>query len=268
MTFKETQQQHQSILQLSDQDVENIKRFLPDKRYYEYSYHKLLDNPSAVFSEWKDWDEWTYPTQDLNRFRWIIVDNLDIIAGKTVVDFGCHLGYLSLFCLHNNAKFVTATNIRDHCLDIAKEVVALAGFESRFRAVIADLHDYAVNTELSKGVDTVLLSGVMYHVHDHYEILKSVTDSRPRSIIIDTLENVDIMNDPEPRINWKSEPANVDINGKFKDQETVEIGHPNFAWIRQAMESLGYRSKKYNVYQMFRYHNNFRSTQVYEYCEN
>ena len=166
-------------------DLQEIKSQLPSKIHYEYANHKLYSGDhSLTFKKWKPWDQWDYPAQDLIRFKHLLLDNVDIIKNKTIIDFACFLGFTSFSCLHLGASHVTATNIIKHQLDIADELMQSAEFTD-YKLILADIHDTESNTKICNKVDTVILAGIMYHLHDHYRVLESILSAQPDNIIID-----------------------------------------------------------------------------------
>ena len=117
------------------------------------------------------------------RFGHIIGKQIQHIKNKRVLDVACHLGYTSLFCLHNDASYVTGTNVRDFELSIAREVTGLAGY-SNCNFVNSDLYNLAEFASQCDDHDTVFLCGILYHVNNHYEILQTVAKSIARSLYL------------------------------------------------------------------------------------
>jgi len=213
--------------------------WLPDKKYYEYSYHKFF-NPTVEWKDWNPWDEWTYPDRDLVRFEHMIGKQLQYIKNKRVLDIACHLGYTSLFCLHNGASYVTGTNIRDFELSIAREITGLAGY-SNCDFVFSDIYNQSEFANQCNDHDTVLLSGILYHLNNHYEVLQTVAKSRAQTLIleVDLSNAIDLgMN---AIINWSSEPTAESTNGYEKNKSSTFIGVPNQRWIEWALQSLDFK---------------------------
>jgi len=207
------------------------KSFLPNIKYYEYAYHKWFsDNPV----EWDSWKpaspEWDYPDQDVTRFSKIIGENVDIIKGKRVVDFACHLGYIGLFCLHNQAQFVTGTNVRQNCLNIADEICFRAGYNN-YSFVNSNIYDYAKTTELCNNADTAILAGIFYHLHDHYGVIESITRSTVKNIIIETT-NIET---DKPVVEWRVIKES-DVSGFSGVSVDLHYeGKPSDKWIEDIM---------------------------------
>ena len=103
--------------------------WLPDKRYYEYLNHKIR-KPSATWEKWHPWDEWTYPDEVIVWLSHLIEKQIPYIRNRRVLDAGCAQGFVSLFCLHNDASYVTGLDVRDTPLELAREVTKLAGYSN------------------------------------------------------------------------------------------------------------------------------------------
>ena len=213
--------------------------WLPDKKFYEYSYHKFF-NPDVEYNSWHPWDQWNYPDRDLLRFNHIIGQQIGHFQRKRVLDVGCHLGYLSLFCLHNNASYVTGTNIRNKELLIAKEITTLAGY-SNCEFLNSNIYNFDDLTKLCNSHDTVLLSGILYHINNNYQVLKLISDSTAQTLILesDLKNSIDIGN--SPIVNWKVEDTTNSIFGFEDGRSSTFVGIPNLKWIEQVLVQLGFK---------------------------
>jgi SAM-dependent methyltransferase len=213
--------------------------WLPDKRFYEYAYHKYF-TPEVEYKTWKPWDKWDYPERDITRFEQIIKNQTEHIQNKSVLDIGCHLGYISLFCLHNGAVSVTGTNVRERELDISSEICNLAGYNN-FNFVYSDIYDIGEFKSLCNRHDTVIISGVMYHVNNHYSILQALADSSAKCVIIESqLDGVDTHADI-PYMRWKYENATESVNGLYRNTPRTFVGVPNHKWFEQALLDLNFK---------------------------
>ena len=220
-------------------EIVNQPSWLPDKKFYEYSYHKIF-NPEVEYNSWTPWDQWNYPEKDLLRFDHIIQQQLVHIQHKRVLDVACHLGYLSLFCLHNGASYVTGTNIRDTELSIANEVIDLAGY-TNYKLLNSNIYNNNEFSKLCNLHDTVLLSGILYHVNNHYQILKTVADSSAQTLIIESMLDNSIDIGTNPIINWKFEDVSNPTQGFERNQKTTFVGVPNHKWIEEALLQVGFK---------------------------
>lgn len=217
----------------------NNLSWLPDKKYYEYAYHKFF-NPEVNYTDWKPWDEWSYPDRDLLRFGHIVKQQLPHIKDKRVLDLACHLGYISLFCLHNNAEFVTGTNVRDRELGIANEICSLAGY-SNFNFVNSDIYDLDELSTLCNNHDTIMLCGIIYHVNNHYQLLKTIANSSASCVIIDSLLDNSIESGTLPIISWQHELTNISVNAFENNKSSSFVGIPNHKWFEKALVDLNFK---------------------------
>jgi 2-polyprenyl-3-methyl-5-hydroxy-6-metoxy-1,4-benzoquinol methylase len=196
---------------------------------------------------WSKFSSGDYPVSELVRYKHVILDLQKYLKDKKIIDFACHAGMISLLALHAGAEFVTATNVRPEFVKLAEKMLTLSGHKN-FSTEIADLHDYQNNQRLCKDVDVVLLYGIMYHVHDHCQILESIIKSMPKTIIIDTWIDNNIIDNDAPMMSWDIESSSGVWNGWFNGVENVFVGAPNVKWFELFMNTQDYKlvyDKKY-----------------------
>lgn len=217
-------------------ECEQVHKFSPDIWF---------DN-NLTFESFTKSADWTYDILDLIRVKHLILDNVNSIAGKNVIDFSTHTGAVSGLCLYHAASHVTFTEVRDQFLQLANERMKLMGFESdQYKSYLADIHDYQTNTKLCTDQDTVILSGIIYHVHDHFSILESILQARPESIIIETCHYGPIADNSDPLIYWMSEETEKNTcNAYYNDRPVAIVGFPNLSWFKFTMKFFGYREIK------------------------
>jgi hypothetical protein len=171
----------------------------------------------------------------------IISENANIIANKNVVDFSCYVGGYSFASWKNGAKSVIGFDIRESNLVIANAIKDYFEIPDELvQFVKLDIHNHKGITQLCINKDTVLIPGIMYHVHDHYEILAAVAATGVDNIIIETGENAEIANLSAPLVWWKTEATFENIAGWNKDQLKISVGYPNLAWFNLVFGQLGY----------------------------
>lgn len=202
-----------------------LKAHLPDKRYYEFIYHKFF-NPPVNYIDWKPCEQWDYPEKDLIRFNHIIVNNIKYIKDKKVLDIACHLGYLSLFCLHNGATSVTGTNVRQRELALSQELCTIAGY-TNVKFIELNLYDFDNMITYLNHHDTILLSGILYHVNNHYQLLEHITKSNIKNIII---ESEIVIND-QSIVAWVHENSENRVNGFYNELTDLYVGIPSLKFI-------------------------------------
>tara|TARA_Y100000310_G_C20646562_1_gene796983 strand:+ start:294 stop:1028 length:735 start_codon:yes stop_codon:yes gene_type:complete len=213
---------------------------LPDKKYYEFMYHSYFNewkNINDFYSIWKPWNEYDYHKDDINRFNKIIFDNVNFIRNKRILDIGCSIGYLSLFCLHAGCSNIRGFDIRSKNITIANHTLNIAGYNNH-NLFVDDIHNKNHLTTNLENIDTVLLSGLIYHVHDHVKILDTITNSKIKTLIINVEEATEIMNDKNPLIIWRNEKTDDPQNGWIDGKSNITVGTPNQQFLNCALQDF------------------------------
>jgi 2-polyprenyl-3-methyl-5-hydroxy-6-metoxy-1,4-benzoquinol methylase len=165
----------------------------------------------------------------------------EILTGKKVLDVACHFGHWSIFAHLNKCLNVIGADIRDDNLKVAKSIQCdLNVTDNLVDFVKADIHNYSNIENLCSDRDTILLLGIMYHVHDHFNILKAICQSSVVNVVIETGEDNEIKNLSSPLIAWKTEPTFELISGFVNTEKQILVGYPNTAWFDLAMNNLGF----------------------------
>lgn len=246
--FKLDQLLTQKRLNISDEEIKYITSKLPDKKFYEFAYHMLMQNKfinlETEWQEWKPWNIWHYPIFDLNRFNIIVCQNASYIRNKKILDVGCNIGYLSLFCLELGCENVLGIDVREEKLNIADFICNKANFSNHnFKKVDINYKDSIV--PVLDGIETILLSGMLYHVSNHYDILRNLSDSKAETMIIEISESHEFRDEHTPNILWHNkENTKLTLNGYSKEHNNILVGHPNQSWINMAMKEFGWRLQK------------------------
>ena len=204
----------------------NVHQFFPD-----LWQQQIIDDAKQVF---------TLPP--LPRQKKIVASNLDIIVDKNIVDFACNHGGYTFASYEAGASSVIGFDIRDDNLKMATAIQTFLKLPvDKIKFIKLDIHNYDKITELCRNKDTALVPGLMYHVHDHYQILLSIAASNIPNILIETGENSDIVDSKQPLIRWRTEPTFENISGWVNDQAEISVGYPNSAWFTMVMTQLGYK---------------------------
>lgn len=181
-----------------------------------------------------------------------LTDNLHIINDKKVIDFGCNYGYWSIFASLNNALSTIGADVRQDNISIANSIKHDLNIDDhRLSFVNHDIHDYSATTKLCSDKNTVLLLGLMYHVHGHYDILKSVCQPSVKHVLIESAEAKEIEDTTVPLIHWRNESTLELVSGSNGTDKTALVGYPNIAWFDLAMTQLNYKKvseQKYFTY--------------------
>jgi len=221
---------------MNNVDYQETLRYLPSKKLYEYAFHKL-HNKDVSFKTWRSNKDWKLSETDVTRFYHTIVKQLEHIKDKKILDIACNLGYLTLFCLHNGAKYVTGIDVRDYELSIAKEICSFPKYNN-FSFANHSVYDENKIKELCDNVDTVLFSGIIYHVNNHMNILKKIYESTAKTLIIESKTHT---HEPEiPSLRYFFEDSSDSLNGVDNNRQLTFVGMPNQKWLSCALEYIGY----------------------------
>lgn len=176
------------------------------------------------------------------RYQKVLLNNVEFIRDRNVIDFAVNMGIFAFGCLHNGAKSVLGTEIRSELVDHLEKVRVQYGYSlDKFEVKQADIHDYQNNTALCQGKDTVLLSGILYHIHDHYPVIKSICAADPQHIILETVDFTKGNETDTPCIYWKNEQTLFRLHAWDDSNPLVPVGLPNTAWLDMVLNSFGYR---------------------------
>lgn len=177
---------------------------------------------------------------------------VNLINGKSVIDIGCNFGHWSIFANSHGASHVIGSDVRQENVNIAKLCQQDLGIDpSALQFVKSDVHDYAQLKNLCSDRTTVFFLGLLYHVHDHYNVLESLCQPSVEHIFIETAEVDEYCETSDPLIWWKQEPSYELIAGYHNHKDKILVGYPNEAWITMAMEVLGFNlsfKEVYNIY--------------------
>lgn len=202
----------------------------------------IYENKNISQEQWDQFQSGKWPVWELVRYKNVILDVAPYLQNKTILDFAAHAGIISLMALQIGAKFVKTSNIRQEYVELANKMLNLSVFKNKFETLKADIHDYDNNTKICAGIDTVLLYGIMYHVHDHCQILDSIIQAQPKNIIIDTFVPNSIINSGQSMMTWFTENSENVWNGWFQDRKIIAAGAPNYAWFKLYMNLKNYKS--------------------------
>ena len=156
-----------------------------DPKFANYIRVKEL-NPAI---QWDLLDQencnWVY--SDAVRIKKQLIDNIDLIQDKNIIDLACYNGILTQAMCQLGARKVTATDVRSDMIKIVNEGLAHSGFQNQAGVIYHDLYDLVMLDNLLIGVDTIHIAGVMFHVNHHYELLYRLSQSNATAMILDTL---------------------------------------------------------------------------------
>lgn len=166
-------------------------------------------------------------------------EHIDLLQHKRVIDFACYRGVYAFFAAENQCKHVMGIDVRADNVLVADTIRKTTKYlhNSNLDFQVGDLHHYDHNLRLCREADVIFLFGILYHVHDHYDILKSTCLSNVQSVMIET----GIHHSEGPTVSWKLEPTFELIAGHLDALEKIPVGYPSISYLDMIMDSLGYR---------------------------
>jgi len=192
------------------------------------------------------------PYTEKIRIQSQLINNLDLIKDRKLVDFGCDRGQYLYPSLMLGAGHVTGAQIVAKHNDGINAALEHMGLDHRACAVDCDIYDLdRVKQILDTGIETILCLGLIYHVNHHYQLLKTFSASSATAIVIDSMiHDLDFYLDPVPLIRWKEEHQHEHGNGieiASSKPGLTWTGTPNAAWIWHALINLGWHPRSSTV---------------------
>ena len=160
--------------------------------------------------------------------------HIDVIKNKNVIDFACKQGAVSFLAKLYNANSVLGMDVRQDNIDIAN--LTMHDLQLNVDFVLSNIHEYETNKKLCEDKNTALLLGIMYHVHDHVDIIDSIFGNNLDNVIIES----GIYDDTQPLIWWKTEPTFQLLSGWHESKNNILVGYPTIAWFDLIADYYGY----------------------------
>ena len=172
------------------------------------------------------------------RHKRIVDANREYFEGKRVLDLGSHNGRWTYAALKAGASFALGIEGRGELIDNGMAEFKDYG-QDRVQFAQGNVYD-AVSICSSLGYeifDTVLCLGLIYHVSDHYRLLRVMRAFNPNAIIIDG----SFVKDAKPLVRFKVEDANDPAMGLGEGETGKAIaGVASLGLLRRACEISGY----------------------------
>jgi hypothetical protein len=218
-----------------------------DTRFYEYVNKKLADNTV----QWNEqmFTGYQVPYGYAVRMQVQLIDNIELIKDRHVVDLGTHRGQFLYPCLELGCASITGAQPMSDYNTAINEALAGLNYSNRASAVWGDAYNLVELSNLLQGKDTLLMLGLLYHLNNHYQLLETVSNTNLTGLVIDisVLDgDLDHYTNQEPRIKWITEQQNLDESGWELDgvnKNWTWVGHPNSAWLIQTLQYLGWTIK-------------------------
>ena len=214
-------------------------------------------------------------TKNSDHTNYHLLRHIELIEGKKVIDFASHTGGNSFFCYNHGSSYVQGVEIREECVEIARSIQQESSIpDSKMNFLVGDIHNYELVKQLCLDKDTVLLCGIMYHIHDHVDILTAICQPSVKHVVIETAEASAIMKSAEPMIWWKYEHTSNILAGHYENKDIIPIGYPNLSWFNLIMKKLGFEIVNSTERSQITHHSEseefreYRSVHVYKRIDN
>jgi hypothetical protein len=217
-----------------------------DTRFYEF-VNKKLSNESIQWNN-QMFTGYRIPYGYAVRIQTQLVDNIELIRNKRIVDLGTDRGQFLYPCLELGCASIIGVQPLDGYNNAINQALTGLNYNDRASAVWGDAYDLAGLIEILKDKDTLLMLGLLYHLNNHYQLLETVTKTDLTGLVIDIAINagLDHHTDSEPKIKWMFEQQNVDVKGwelAGINKDWTWVGLPNASWLIQTLQFLGWKIK-------------------------
>jgi len=226
-----------------------------DTRFYEFVNKKLTDKNIQ-------WNNQTFtgyriPYSYAIRIQTQLIDNIELIQNKKIVDLGTDRGQFLYPCLELGCASITGAQTINEYNDVINQALTYLDYNDRANAIWGDAYDLVGLTQILKGKDTLLMLGLIYHLNNHYQLLEAITKTNLTGLVIDVSINagLDHHTDLEPKIKWKPEPKNIDVNGweiGGINKNWMWVGIPNASWVIQTLQFFGWKIKSNVIHSYLR----------------
>ncbi|MGA0542788.1 class I SAM-dependent methyltransferase [Neotabrizicola sp. VNH66] len=184
-----------------------------------------------------------YSAKDVHRMNmrhsFIIEPFLTDLDGAKVLDLAAHDGRWSYALAAAGARQVIGVEARPELVakfsDMPHDAPA-----SKVELVVADLFDALQDyVREEQTFDVVAIYGVLYHVMDHFLLLRRVTALRPKLVIIDS----EFITGNSPMVQMVRERTDNPLNAieATANQEVTMVGIPSVGAMEAMADVLGYR---------------------------
>jgi len=251
--FKLKQDLSRKFHGLSNDDENRLLNSFPDKKYFEFVHHhwhnRLIDDLENRWMGWSPWEAWSYPIDDLIRYKKMLLDHSTLIEGGKIADLGSHLGVGVLFCLNIGAERCVGIEPISDKNKLASFICGKSGFDN-FEFLTGEIKQESIYQRI-KNFDTMILGSLIDMIPDHYRLMENVAKTGIQNIIVEVAEDKRYAKSEEPHINWYSYDYKSRLEGPFNPAVDKPLhGEPNLAFLKMLMAEFGYRFQKQEFFHM------------------
>src|ERR1700683_3340885 len=186
----------------------------------------------------------TIPSRSRLNARWrAIIDwNAAVLAGRRVLDLGCHDGRWSFAALEAGASHVIGIEARAHLVKKAAENFSYYG-------VSADSYDFVTGEAMESlralkvaSVDVVMCLGFFYHTLEHMRLLLEARRLGAEYIIIDT--SISAAKEPIVALAFEStEDTRNAVDYGLTGNNKALVGAPSRSGLIAMLDYAGYQTE-------------------------
>lgn len=184
-----------------------------------------------------------YSAKDVHRMNmrhaFIIEPFLKDLGGARVLDLAAHDGRWSYALAAAGALEVIGVEVRPELVSQFSDMPQ-DGHAAKVELRVGDLFDALQNyVREEQTFDVIAIYGVLYHVMDHFLLLRRVTALRPKLVIVDS----EFITGSSPMIQMVRERTDNPLNAieATANQEVTMVGIPSVGAMEAMADVLGYR---------------------------
>jgi SAM-dependent methyltransferase len=176
------------------------------------------------------------------RWRAIIGWNTAILAGRRVLDLGCHDGRWSFAALEAGARHVTGIEARAHLVEKAAENFRHYGVAAgSYDLVNGDAVDVLRGLQ-SGSIDVLMCLGFFYHTLEHMRLLLEARRLGAEFVIIDT--SISAAPDPIVALAFESiDDTRNSVDYGLTGNKTALVGAPSKSGLLAMLDYAGYQAE-------------------------
>jgi SAM-dependent methyltransferase len=175
------------------------------------------------------------------RWRAIVGWNAAVLAGRRVLDLGCHDGRWSFAALDAGARHVIGIEARAHLVQKAAENFSHYGVPTgSYDFVTGDAME-ALRALKAASVDVVMCLGFFYHTLEHMRLLLEARRLGAEYIIIDT--SISAAKEPIVALAFEStEDTRNAVDYGLTGNNKVLVGAPSRSGLLAMLDYAGYQA--------------------------
>ena len=185
----------------------------------------------------------TIPSRSRLNARWraIIGWNAAVLAGRRVLDLGCHDGRWSFAALEAGASHVTGIEARAHLVKKAAENFSYYGVSAGSYDFVTGDAIEALRALKAASVDVVMCLGFFYHTLEHMRLLLEARRLGAEYIIVDT--SISAAKEPIVALAFEStEDTRNAVDYGLTGNNKALVGAPSRSGLLAMLDYAGYQA--------------------------